>query len=88
MKLSEQFTLRDICGEFLLVPLGEKTKEYNGVFALSETGAFIIQQIAEQKSLTEISDLMTEEFNIDYDSAYEDARSFTENLREYGIIVD
>ena len=42
MRLSEDFICRHICGETLLMPVGEKTKEFNGIFTLSETGAFLI----------------------------------------------
>ncbi len=88
MKLNEQFAMRNICGDYLLVPLGDKTKEFNGVFTLSATGAFIIQQLAMQKTIAEIADSMASEFDIDYDSAYADTISFTENLRQYGILTE
>ena len=88
MKLSDQFVLRDICGEYLLVPLGEKTKTYNGVFSLSETGAFIIQKLNDNQDIPVIAQSIAEEFDIDVAAAYEDVSSFIKQLREYGILTD
>lgn len=88
MKISKDFVLRNVCGDCLLVPLGEKAKEYNGVFSLSETGAYILQRLSEQKEIKEIAELLSQEFEIDSSSAYEDTLSFTESLKEFGILID
>ncbi len=88
MKLSDQFVLRCVCGEYLLVPLGEKTKDYNGVFTLSETGGFILEKLSENKDIREIAELLAEEFGIEVSDAYEDTVAFSENLRQYGILID
>lgn len=88
MKISDQFILRNICGDLLLVPLGEKSKEYNGIFTVSETGAFILSQLLADKNEQETASLLAKEFEIDFHSAYEDTVAFISNLKEYGILTD
>ena len=88
MKISDQFVLRNICGDTLLVPLGEKSREYNGIFTVSETGAFILSRLLDDKDERETARLLAEEFEIDFDSAYEDTTAFIANMKEYGILID
>lgn len=88
MKLSDQFILRNICGDSLLVPLGDKSREYNGIFTLSETGAFILTRILDDKDESETASLLSQEFDIDYQSAYDDTVSFISSLKEYGVLTD
>ena len=88
MRLCSDFILRNVCGDYLLVPLGEKAKEYNGVFTLTDTGAFILEKLSEQKDLKETAELLANEFEIDAASAYEDAVVFTDSLLKQGILEE
>ena len=88
MKISDRFVLRDVCGDYILVPLGEKSREYNGVFSLSETGAFIIRSISEGRDVDDTAELLSREFDIDRETALEDTRAFAQNLRDFGILID
>lgn len=69
------------------MPVGEKTKIYNGIFTLSETGAFIINAIIngadEQRTAAELA----AEFEISENTALQDTHEFIEELMKYGILV-
>ena len=88
MKLSEDFICRSICGETLLMPVGEKTKEFNGIFTLTETGAFLLDRIREGDDPGDAAGALAAEVEIDEDTAREDAREFFGQLTEYGILVE
>ena len=87
MKLSEDFICRHICGETLLMPVGEKTKQFNGIFTLSETGAFLIDAVMngadEQKAARDLA----AEFEISEETAANDTREFLAQLLDYGILL-
>lgn len=88
MKLSENFIYRRICGEALLMPVGEKTREYNGIFTLSETGAFLLDRITKGDDPHAACKALAEEFDISEETAAEDANEFFEQLTGIGILVD
>ena len=88
MKLSEDFIFRRICGETLLMPVGEKTKDYNGIFTLSETGAFLLEKFSDGADEQAAADALAQEFEIDKALAAEDTRAFIEMLRGYGILLE
>lgn len=58
----------------------------NSVFTLNETGAFIWELIDSKRNVEEIIGLVTQEFEVDRDSAAEDVFSLLENMSNYLII--
>lgn len=88
MKISKDFIRRDICGEALLIPVGTKTKEYNGIFTLSETGGFIWDLLPDARTPDDITDAVTKEFDIDRQTAETDVLEFLGDLKKYGALLD
>ena len=86
MKLSEDFICRHICGETLLMPVGEKTKQFNGIFTLSETGAFLIDAVMNGADERSAAQGLAAEFEISEEIALQDTREFLEQLLGYGIL--
>lgn len=39
MKIKKDFMLREIVGTWIVVPLGERVVDFNGMVTLNETGA-------------------------------------------------
>ena len=87
MKLNSDFICRQVCGETLLMPVGEKTKEYNGIFTLTETGAFLLRSFLNGDGLQTAAEKLAAEFEIDTALALQDTREFAERLTEYGILT-
>ena len=87
MKLSEDFICRHICGETLLMPVGEKTKEFNGIFTLSETGAFLIDAVMNGADENAAAQQLASEFEIGEETAVKDTREFLDQLLGYGILL-
>ena len=88
LKLSENFICRQVCGETLVMPVGEKTKEFNGIFTLTETGAFLLNAVAEGADEETAAEKMAAEFEIDIDTARQDTREFLDMLCSYGILQE
>lgn len=87
MRLSEDFICRHICGETLLMPVGEKTKEFNGIFTLSETGAFLIDAVMNGADEQAAAKGLASEFEIGEETALQDTREFLDQLIGYGILL-
>lgn len=72
--------------EYVLVPIANNIADMNSVYTLNETGAFIWEHIDGKKSLEEIINSLTEEYEIDYETATSDVISLIENMSKYLII--
>ena len=86
MKIKKEMILREIAGESILVPGGGAVLDLNGLFVMTETGAFIWSLLPGVESETEILNKMLEEYEVDEETAKSDIAEFLDKLRSYGII--
>ena len=86
MEFKKEVVLRTIADETMLIPLGADTKEYNGIFSLTESAVTAFKAIQSGKEKDEIVDAILEEFDIDRPTAERDVDDFLTKLKNYGII--
>lgn len=86
MKLKKELLKREIAGESFLIPLGKTTYEANGLYALTELGAFIWDLLPEATSEEEILARILEEYEVEETAARADLELFLEKLRKMDII--
>ena len=86
MKINFEFVIREIAGEYVLVPIGKTTAEFNGLFPLTETGAFIWNLLPDAENEDYIVNKLLEEYEIDRETVQTDVTQFLNKLREFRII--
>lgn len=86
MRIAKEFILREIAGECVLVPTGDTTKEYNGLITLSDTARFIWENLEKADSLDELIEMILEEYEIDEETAQQDAVKFISQLLDRGFV--
>lgn len=87
MKIVKEFILRKIAGEYVLVPTGATSQEFNGMITLSETAGFIWEHLEEAESLEDLVRQMREVYEVDEETAAQDAVGFISTLMERGIVA-
>ncbi len=86
MKLKKELYLRNVCGEYILVPVGKTVEDYNGLFNLTESGAMIFQGIESGKEKEEILAELLDTFDVDEETARRDISEFIATLEQFGIL--
>lgn len=86
MKIIKEFISREIAGEYVLIPTGETTQEFNGMITVSETAQFLWENLEKVDSLQELTLMLLEEFEIDEETAAKDTAQFIDELLKYGFI--
>lgn len=86
MRKNKELIFRKVAGEAVLIPTGQITQRFNGIVTLTETAAFIWKHLEECKSLDELTQKITEEYDIDTDSARADAIEFIDALLSNGFV--
>jgi hypothetical protein len=79
-KLKTKFVAREVGNEMILVPLSGNVAQMNELFTLNETAKFIWENTNEKNTLTDIENLMTEQFDIDPETARKDIGQFMNRL--------
>ena len=85
MKIKEGFTLRQICGEYVVVGEGLAQVNFNKLLSLNETAAFIWKN-AEGKEFTkeEIVALLVDNYEVEEARAAEDVDKLLEIWKKEG----
>lgn len=86
MKTKCDFVLREVAGDFLLVPVGKTALDMNGMLTLNEVGAFLWQKLPQAETEAELVDLVLAEYEADWPTVEKDVAEFLAKLRELGIL--
>jgi hypothetical protein len=87
MNLKEDFMLREVAGQWLLVPIGSNVVNVNGIITLSESGAVIWKALENGTTdENELAGALLDEYEIDTETALESVREFLSGLKEKGIL--
>lgn len=88
MKKLEQFILRTIAGEHVMMPVGPTAQKFSGLINANDVSAFIWQHIEEVSTAEEMARLVTGEFEVSYEEALADTAGLIENMKKAGWIED
>lgn len=81
MKLKNGFLCREVAGQWVVVPLGERVVEFNGIMTLSESGALLWKNMENDTREEDLVQIMLNEYSIDQETARLDVREFVAMLR-------
>jgi hypothetical protein len=79
-RIKSKFVARQVAEELVIVPLSGNVAQMNELFTLNETGKFIWENVSEDKTSSQISALMTAEFDIDEQTAQRDVETFLSQM--------
>ena len=88
MRVNKDFILREIAGEHLIIPTGKTVLDFNGLIVVNGSGQFIWDNIQEEISFDELIEKLLDEYEIDRETAEEDAKAFLDELVKAGIIEE
>lgn len=88
MKIKKGFTVRNIAGSDIVVPVGNAEKIFNGMITLNESGAFFWNALLKDTTVDEVVKKVTSEYDVDEERAKSDVEKFIEQLRENNLIEE
>lgn len=86
MKISKDFILKEIAGEFIVIPVGKNLVDFNAVITLNETGAFLWNQMQNDCDISHLIEALVSEFDVDEETAGADIDEFIKKLTSVGIL--
>ncbi len=88
MKLKYEFAVREIAGEYVLIPMGGAALAFSGMVSTNGVGAFICQQLKDETTEDAILDGICQEFSVDRDTARQDMLQFLDGLRRARLLEE
>lgn len=86
MKINDGFVLRKIAGNNVVIPVGKRAADLNGMITLNDTGAFIWRQLTEETTVDKIVGAITEAYEVEPERARDCVCSFLAKLKEVGCL--
>lgn len=87
-KISEDYAVRSILGECVVVPVTGSCDNSTGFITVNESGKIIIDAIIAGKSRDEAAADICAEFETDIQTAAADVDEFIRQFKEIGVIVE
>lgn len=88
MKLKYDFTVREVVGEFVLIPMGADALAFSGMVTTNEVGAAVCQALREETTVDAILAQICDEFEVEPEEARADILEFLETLRKVGLLAE
>ena len=88
MRMSDQFMLRQVADETLVIPVGEAALRLKGLIGLSESGGLLCRLLQTERTEDELAGVLAAEYGIDQKTALADTRAFLEQMRSLGILIE
>ena len=86
MDVKKEFIVREIAGDYILVPYGQTSLDFNGIVTMNEIGRFIWENIEKAEDEDELLDFILDEYEVERDVAKADLDEFLKILRDAEII--
>ena len=87
MRIKKEFILREIAGEYILIPTGTTTQEFNGLITINDVAAFVWKNIEKVNSVDELISMVLDEYDVDEDVARNDIEEFIQQLKKAYMIA-
>ena len=88
MKVCDGFEVVNIADEYLAVPIGDKTKSFQGIVILNEAAALLLDTMKQTVSEDELVIKLKAHYDVEDDVASRDVREMLVKLTELGLISD
>lgn len=86
MKLNKDFILRQVADTWVVLSIGEKSIDFNGMLTLNETGKFLWRQLEQGADCEKMVAALTNEYVVTREQAMEDVQRFIKKLVDFGCI--
>lgn len=88
MKVSNDFVLRQVADEYLLIPVGAAALRISGMISLTESGYLLYQHLQSGCDREKLIRVLLETYEVDAAEASGDVDAFLDKMRKLRILED
>ena len=88
VRVDKGFVLREIAGDYVIIPTGKTVLMFNGLITVNEVGVSIWNMLQEEVTFEEIVKGILEEYDVEETVAREDIQDFLEKLAKSKILIE
>ena len=86
MRINKEFVLREIAGDYIIIPIGATALEFNGLITVNEVGVTIWNMLQDEVTMDELVQGVLAEYEVEEEVARKDIQEFLDALTQNGIL--
>lgn len=86
MKVQKEFVLREIAGDYVIVPAGNRELTYNSVITVNEVGVELWKMLQSEVEFDDLLKGILEMYDVEEATAREDIQEFLDTLIERKVL--
>lgn len=86
MKINENYAVKNIAGEIIIIPTGKAAQNFNGLISTNEVSGFIWKHIEECETPENMVQMVLDVFEVSEEIARKEVVQFLEDLKTAGMI--
>ena len=88
MRINKDFVLREIAGDYVIIPIGSTVLEFNGLITVNEVGSVLWKMLQDEGATFEqLVQGVLAEYDVEDAVVREDVQEFLDKLIESGILA-
>ena len=87
MRVHKDFILREIAGDYVIIPTGKTVLTFNGLLTVNEVGADLWNMLQSDVNFDELLRGILDSYEVEEEAAREDIREFLDKLDAAGILI-
>lgn len=88
MRIKEGYVLREVAGSYVVVPVGERSKEFNGMVNLNDSGKLLWERAQSEFDKQALVDALLNTYDISTEIASNDVDRFINTLKVNGFVYE
>lgn len=86
MRITKEFVLREIAGDYIIIPTGKTVFDFNGLITLNEVGVSLWKMLQNEVTFDDLLQGVLDEYDVEPAVAREDIQEFLDQLVNRGIM--
>ena len=86
MKLKSGFMLRQVAGQYMVVPLAERSTELHGMLTMNESGAFLWELLSQEQTAETLTAALLENYDVTEAVAAQAVADFVAQLEREQVL--
>ena len=87
MRIEKEFVLREIAGDYIIIPTGKTALEFNGLITVNEVGVSLWKMLQQDVTVEDLVKGILDEYDVEESVAREDIQEFLDILVKGGILT-
>jgi len=86
VKIKDDYILRSVANQHVVVPTGETAINFNGIITLNDTGKFLFEALKDDTDKEILIDKLTKNYDVTEEKARKDVEAFLDILRKNDLL--